>query len=183
MEFQTGDTMKRLMPLLLTLVIAVPAGAAAVGASNPSTRPARRHAVLRAVLDVERQSQAFYRAVLVKHRPLHPFGMVWRMEISHEKSLVDAMKQQTIDVPEAAQTETIAAPDDTKECFAKAIEMEKQTIAAYDRAIERCRNDELRQVLQKLRGESVEHQKWFEDPSTCPMGGGGRGPGFGRGPR
>ena len=45
---------------------------------------------------------------------------------------------------------------------------------------------ELKAKLTRLRDESIDHQKWFEDPESCPMGGRGRGgagpsPGRGRG--
>jgi hypothetical protein len=162
--------------LLVAALLIAPAGSAVVRIRKaPSTRPADPKAALLAVLDVERQSQAYYRAVLNKHRPLHPFGMVYRIERQHERTLLDEFAQHAITVPADRPTAPeIAVPETRDEAIAKAVELEKKTVRAYDKAIKRTSGD-LRQTLERLRTESLDHQKWFEDPDSCPRGGGGVG--------
>ena len=72
--------------LLMLLAIGMSRGGAVVQdeKEQPASRPANLTAALVAVLDVERQSQAYYRAVLDEHRPLYPFGIVYRAERRHE---------------------------------------------------------------------------------------------------
>ena len=176
--------------LLLGAMLAAPAAAAAPAkvrpAKSPATRPANLNTALRAVLDVERQSQAYYRAVLNKHRPLHPFGMVYRMEREHEAALLEEFAQRGIATPENRwQGTDIDVPDDRFDALKEAAELEQKTVGAYDKAIAKASGD-LKQTLARLRAESRDHQKWFEDPESCPRGGGnvangGRG-GPGRGP-
>jgi rubrerythrin len=172
--------------MMLALLVAAPAFGGAAQRERrgeATTRPGGTSRALRAALDVERQSQAYYLAVLQKHRPIHPFGMVYRMERQHEQALLDELEARGITPPQDRwQNEPIAAPQTRDEALAKAIEMEKQTVAAYDRAIVVTKNAALKTTLERLRTESVDHQKWFEDPSTCPGPGGGQGPGGGRGP-
>ena len=134
---------------------------------------------------MERQSKAYYAAVLTKHRPIHPFGMVYRMERQHERAVESALKELSATVPEdASDPKAIKVPADKAAATTKAVEMEKKTVAAYDAAIKATKDADLRTTLKRLRAESVDHRKWFEDPDSCPMGGGrgaGRGPGLGRG--
>jgi hypothetical protein len=173
--------MKTTILALLVLMIAVPAvGASAREPKQPTTRRSEPRAALLAVLDVERQSQAYYRAVLNKHRPFHPFGMVYRVEQRHEQVLVDELNRHAVTVPEdRSQEATVAVPEERDAALAKAVQLEKETVAAYDKAIKKVRSSDLRQTLEQLRAESADHQKWFADPDTCPMGGKGRG-GMGR---
>ena len=169
---------------LLAAGLGVPA-IAAPGDKQPATKPADPKAALLRVLDVERQSQAYYRAVLNKHRPIHPFGMVYRMELRHEDVLADELKAQDISIPDDRwQARTIDVPEEKDEALAQAVEMEQKTVRAYDRAIKQTSSDDVRKTLERLRAESADHQKWFGDPESCPMPGrGGRGPGAGQGPR
>ena len=178
--------MKRCTHAILAILLAgtfISASGAVVRSEGPqpTSRPQLRRTALLAVLDVERQSQAYYRGVLDKHRPLHPFGMVYRLELRHEQVLVDALKQHAVAVPEDRYGGRRAAvPDSRSEAMERAVELEKRTAAAYDKAIRRTRAVELRRTLERLRDESLEHQKWFENPDSCP-GGGRRGGGGGGG--
>ena len=177
--------MKRAITISLTLLIAValvaPAAAARVRAGgHPSTRPADLKAALLAVLEVERQSQAYYRAVLNKQRPFHPFWVVLRMERQHEEALIDELRQHAIAVPENRRAvQDVEVPDDRFEALGKAVELEKKTVALYAKAVKQSSGD-LRRTLERLRAESQDHRNWFEDPETCPSGGAGRGSGRGR---
>ena len=173
--------MNRTILLLLALTIAAPAAGATVRVrKQPTTNSSEPRRALLAVLNVERQSKAYYEAVLKKHRPFHPFGMVYRVEQRHEQVLVDELKQHAISVPQdQSRPDAVAVPEERSAALAKAVELEKKTVAAYDKAIQRARSGDLRQTLEQLRSESADHQKWFADPDTCPMGGRGRG-GMGR---
>jgi hypothetical protein len=176
--------MQRLTHVILAILLAgmfTSAGGAVVRTKKPqpTSRPAIPRAALLAVLDVERQSQAYYRAVLDKHRPLHPFGVVYRVELRHEQVLVDELKQHAVTVPAAGdKAGNVTVPEGKAEALAQAVELEKRTVAAYDKAIRRTPAGDLRQALERLRDESVQHQKWFENPESCPAGG-GRGGGRG----
>jgi rubrerythrin len=179
--------------LLLAAMLAAPSAAAPAKVrpvKPPATRPAELRAALRAVLDVERQSQAYYCAVLSKHRPLHPFGIVYRMEREHEAALLEEFAQRGIATPEDRwQGKDTDVPDDRSDALKEAAEFEQKTVGAYEKAIAKASGD-LKQTLERLRGESRDHQEWFEDPESCPRGGGnvasgGRGRGRGgpgRGP-
>jgi hypothetical protein len=169
--------MKTTILALLVLMMAVATViASAREPKRPMAKRSEPRAALLAVLDVERQSQAYYRAVLNKHRPFHPFGMVYRLEQRHEQVLVDELNRHGITMPEdRSQQETVSVPEERDAALAKAIELEKETIAAYDKALKKARDADLRQTLEQLRSESSDHQKWFADPDTCPTGGRGRG--------
>ena len=182
--------MKRVTTVSFVLLLAAMMSASVAAApakvrpvKPPATRPAELKAVLRAVLDVERQSQAYYRAVLNKHRPLHPFGIVYRMERDHEAALLKEFAHRGIATPEDRwQGKDIDVPDDRADALKGAAELEQKTIGAYEKAIAKASGD-LKRTLERLRAESRDHQKWFEDPESCPRGGGGRGRGGpGRGP-
>jgi hypothetical protein len=165
------------MALLMTGLGYSAGGAVVPGESRATSKPSDASAALLKALDVERQSQAYYGAVLNKHRPLHPFGVVYRMEQRHEQALVAELKQQSIPVPDDRWQRTTAdVADERSKVLARAAELEKKTVRAYDRAIKKAPPGDVRQMLQSLRAESLEHQKWFADPETCPMGAGGRGP-------
>jgi rubrerythrin len=131
--------------LLLGAMLAAPAAAAPAKArpvKSPATKPANVNTALRAVLDVERQSQAYYRAVLSKHRPLHPFGMVYRMERQHETALLEEFAQHAIATPENRwQGKEIDVPDDRAKALKDAAELEKKTVRAYDKAIAKSSGD------------------------------------------
>lgn len=165
--------MKSMIAIVLTLLIALPAAQA--GRKASVVRPARARASLQAVLDVERQSQAYYLAVLNRHRPIHPFGMVYRVEVRHEQALVDQYRKLGIPVKDTEDESSIEVPAERDKALASAVEMEKKTIAAYDTALKYAKNPELRETLERLRSDSADHEKWFTDPDSCP--GGGRGPG------
>jgi hypothetical protein len=185
--------MTRIPILLLAVLMASPMDAARPrpgklaqtkpdGTKVAATQPAAAGAALLAVLKVERQSKAYYAAVLNKHRPIHPFGMVYRMEGRHEQQVTGALKNLSITVPpDAADAKAINVPADKAAARAKAVGLEKKTVAAYDAAIKTTKDAQLRETLKRLRAESVDHQKWFADPSTCPMGGRGQGKGQGQG--
>jgi rubrerythrin len=170
--------MKLSLALLIAAMLAAPAAAAPVrvrAAKAPTTRPTNLKSALRGVLDVERQSQAYYRAVLNKHRPLHPFGMVYRVERQHEAALLEEFTQHAIATAENRwQGKEINVPDDRAEALEQAAALEKKTVRAYDKAIAKASGD-LKQTLERLRVESRDHQKWFADPESCPRGGGGGG--------
>ena len=174
--------------LMLALLVAAPAlgGTVQRERQRAATRPVNPNAALRRVLDVERESQAYYLAVLKSYRPIHPFGMVARMEQRHEQTLLAELEQRGIDIPANRwQMQAGTVPETREEALEQAVAMEKKTIAAYDRAIKVIRNESLRQKLEQLREESIDHRKWFEDPESCPMPGPrqGRGPGPGAGSR
>ena len=166
--------------MVIAAIACFAAGAAAPKQKkSPSTRPADAKSALLALLDVERQSQAYYRAVLIKHRPFHPFGMVYHMERQHEQALVDQLKADGFAVPDDRwQAGDIDVPESRDDALAQAVALEKKTILAYDGAIKLTTSDDARVTLRRLREESVDHQQWFENPESCPMPGrGGRGPG------
>ena len=178
--------MTRLVCMMLALLAAAPVFGGAAERERrgeATTRPGATNRALRAALDVERQSQAYYLAVLQKHRPIHPFGMVYRVERQHEQALLDELEARDITPPQDRwRNEPITAPQTRDEALAEAIEMEKRTVAAYDRAIAATKNAGLKLTLERLRTESADHRKWFEDPSSCPAPSGGQGQGGGRGP-
>ena len=171
---------------MLAVIILCIASPAVVLGQKATTRPAQKRPLV-AVLDVERESQAYYLAVLGKHRPIHPFGMVARMETQHEQALLNELDARGVAAPaDRWRGKTDGVPDTREAALAKAVEMEKKTVAAYERAMARTKDAELKAKLTKLRDESLDHQKWFEHPESCPMGGRGRGgagpaPGRGRG--
>ena len=169
--------MKATISVLIVLVLAVPASAAATRGKQSATRASEvKAAPLLAVLAIERESEAYYRAVLDRNRPFHPFGMIYRVEQRHEKTLVEELKQHNLAVPEdQTPRQAVDVPGDKGEALAKAVELERKTVAAYEKAIKKIRDAEPRKTLQQLRAESADHQKWFANPDTCPMGGRGRG--------
>jgi hypothetical protein len=113
--------------------------------------------------------------------------MVARMETQHEQALLNELDARGLAVPaDRWRGKADGVPDTREAALAKAVEMEKKTVAAYELAMARTKDAELKAKLTKLRDESLDHQKWFEDPESCPMGGRGRGgagpaPGRGRG--
>ena len=177
-------TMLSLVGLLFAATVAVSATAAAAPArvragKTSATKPADLNAALRAVLDVERHTRAYYRTVLARHRPFHPFGVVYRAEREHEAALLEEFARRGIATPEDRwQGKEIEVPDDRTAALEQAEGLEKKTVAAYDKALAKATGD-VKQTLERLRAESRDHQRWFADPELCPRGGGGGG---GRGP-
>ena len=176
--------------MLAVIILCIASPAVALG-QKATTRPAQKRPLV-AVLDVERESQSYYLAALSKYRPIHPFGMVARMETQHERALLDELEARGVAAPvDRWKGKTDGVPDTREAALAKAVEMEKKTVAAYERAMARTKDAELKAKLTTLRDESLDHQRCFENPDECPMGGPrrggagaapGRGRGGGRGP-
>jgi hypothetical protein len=140
---------------------------------QPATRPADPGRALLSVLDIERQSQAYYGAVLEKRRPFHPFGVVYRSGLRHERTLVDELNRLAVTVPKDKwQTASMAVPDDRAAALTKAVELEVKTIVTYDRALGQISDAGLRQIVARMRSDSADHHMWFKNPDTCPRGGG-----------
>lgn len=151
----------------------------------PATQPAGADEALLRLLDVERKSQAEYVAIMQRYRPIHPFGMVLRQEYEHQDQIERLLHARGVAVPVNAWAgRAIDLPSDAKAARARAAELEKLTIAAYDIALAALKDSAPKAELQSMRSDSEHHLWMFEN---CTDGGTRFGPGhasgrgFGRG--
>jgi hypothetical protein len=153
--------------------------------SPPATQPAaavgQRDAML-ALLDVERQSRATYYAILERHRPIHPFGMILRQEWRHDLALVNQLMGLNVTVPANAWAgKPVDVPEDLDKARALGAELERKTIAAYVRAIEATPDGALKRQLVRMQRESEHHLWMFENCDNDSPGSAGFAPGGRRG--
>ena len=142
-----------LAALVLLIGMAVPAMAATTTTESVQT-------MLLNALQEERLAAATYQAVIDKFGEVEPFTNILKAEEQHIAAVENLLKVNNIDIPE--NNVTAEAPETLEEAYAKAIEVEKEDIALYERMLPDISDTMIKTVFTRLTNASEWHLKTFE---------------------
>lgn len=159
-----------------------PAGAST--AVNSATADA-----LRAALDDERRTQAFYDSVIARYGDVRPFSNIVHAEKRHEQVVTTLMNRHGVTVPAAAAPEIPGVPATLAECNREAARLERENVAMYDRLMKEVSEPDIRGAFENLRAASLNNhlpafERWSSEssgPGHRGLGGAGAGRGAGAG--
>ncbi|MGD9791056.1 MAG: DUF2202 domain-containing protein [Phycisphaerales bacterium] len=131
-------------------MVAMPAG------ESSAVSPAIADA-LRAALEDERRSEAFYTAVMEVHGQVRPFSNIVRAERQHQSVVVALMERHGVPVPQAGALDIPDVASTLRECKRAAAQAERDNIALYDTLIPTIKEPDIRQAFLGLQAASRDH--------------------------
>ncbi len=132
----------------------------AVSAMAATTTTESVQTMLLNALHEERLAVATYQAVIDKFGEVEPFTNILKAEEQHIAAVENLLKVNNIDIPE--NNVTAEAPETLEEAYAKAIEVEKEDIALYEKMLPDISDTMIKTVFTRLTNASEWHLKTFE---------------------
>lgn len=125
--------------------------------------------VLEIALDDERKSEATYQAVIDRHGSVRPFVNIIEAERRHVEAVIALMQARGWAIPANRWAGQIKSSDTIGQACRDGIVAEQENIALYDRILPTIKDQEAREVLERLQSASRDrHLPAFERCAARP---------------
>jgi len=154
--------------MLATIGLAAQQASAAGADAAPKLDEGTQQA-LAAALDDERNTKAFYEAVMERHGKIAPFRNIANAEARHALAIERIYERYDISVPTTETATKFDVPDTVAEACTAALAAERENAALYQGLLETVDQEDIRRTFTKLRDVSIQnHVPAFEH---CIAGG------------
>lgn len=162
-------TMATTATIAMLATIGVAAQAAAAGAEAVPRLDENAQQALTVALEDERNSKAFYEAVMARHGKIAPFRNIANAETRHALAIERIFERYEVSVPASAVPTKFDVPETVVEACTAALAAERENAALYEGLMETVDQKDIRRTFTKLRSVSLEnHVPAFEH---CAAGG------------
>ena len=143
--------------------------AAAAGAEAAPRLDENAKLALTAALEDERNTKAFYEAVMARHGKIAPFRNIANAEARHALAIERIFERYDVSVPPGEVPTKFDVPETVAEACTAALAAERENAALYEGLMETVDQKDIRRTFTKLRSVSLEnHVPAFEH---CAAGG------------